>query len=236
MPSRFISNAQGTDTSEVPRQIQETVCALHWWSNSWPRERTLWREGRRQMYNLESFDCSWHEFQRFLLSCTRTRLVPKQNDQDPNVFSCKYAFNKGKLNHLSVRWVFLTSNVKISLNLSIQLRDFGLKRHSSLFNDNTSSYNTCSYYLWSFIKSFKQFNRLFLGFLFLEPRPVKTPPLAQQVWSTNEEGEEKMLLTSGPGYIHRTTERLSYAFQNTPFFLTTFSIIFQVRWTQKNKL
>lgn len=68
-----------------PRRIQETICALHWWSNSWPRERTFWREGRRQMYNLESFACSWHELQWLPLFCTRTRLVPKQNDQELQV-------------------------------------------------------------------------------------------------------------------------------------------------------
>jgi len=88
-------------------------------------------------------------------------------------------------------------------------------------------------YLQSFIKLFKLFHQLFLVFLFLESCPAKTLPLAQQEWGTNEEGEKKTLLTSGPGYTHRTTERLSCAFQNTPFLPTAFSTIFQVRWLKR---
>lgn len=132
------------------------------------------------MYNLKSFDCSRHELQWFLLSCTRTSLVPKKKDQQSNFFSCKYAFNKAKLNAAFSPLSSLTSNIKISLNCSTQLRNFRSKRHGSFCNANTSSCNTCSYICQVFIKLVKLFNQFFSAFLFLEACPVKTLPSAQQ--------------------------------------------------------
>lgn len=50
------------------------------------------------MYNLRSFDCSWHELHWLLVSCTRASLVSMQNGQESSLFSCKYTFDKGKVN------------------------------------------------------------------------------------------------------------------------------------------
>lgn len=45
----------------------------------------------------------------------------------------------------------------------------------------------------SLMQLFQLFNQVFLGFLFLDPSPAKTLPLAQEEWGTNEEGEKKIL-------------------------------------------
>lgn len=70
--------------------------------------------------------------------CPVQELVWSQSrmTRKPDFFSCKHAFNQSKLNapFSPLKYVF-----------SIQLRDFGLKRHSSFCNDNTSSCNTRSY-------------------------------------------------------------------------------------------
>lgn len=108
-----------------------------WWSNSWARETAFWKERRQQIYNLQSFDCSWHGLQWLLLSCARTSLVTNRMTKYLISSASHTPSTKINLKHYSQLFLPLMSNIKKNL---IQLRDFGLKRRGSLCNEDTSSY------------------------------------------------------------------------------------------------
>lgn len=95
---------------------QKTHCAHYTDKAFTSHSRGLLGGNKRGTCIIWQVFCSCHKLQWVSLSCTRTGLVPKKNDQEIHFFSCKYVFNRGKVTFqsllLSLKKIKHTSNYR----------------------------------------------------------------------------------------------------------------------------